>query len=185
MQVAFYGIAHCVGTSANMAAIAAGLWYYQKLPVTIRRDMTEIPCGEEEIIFTDCTNRNDAEEIIRNCNLLVLNLSIPYRELEEIYFRYSLVQKNIIFLIGKYYQNKSYELEELARVYRIPTGRVCAIPYNPRFQKAYENRQVLEYVKNQAKDKQSGEAFAFQNYLKSALKAVITYGYSKGEVYYG
>lgn len=185
MQVAFYGIARCVGTTANMMTLASGLRYYQNLPVVIKDAEAEDFDRKEAIIFTDCTNRSNAEEIIRNSNLLVLNLSIPHQELEEVYFRHSFVQKNIIFLIGKYYQNKSCELKELARAYRIPFGRVCAIPYSPRFQKAYENRQILQYVKEQEKASLSCEAVQFKTYLKHALDAVITYGNSKGEVYYG
>ncbi len=185
MHVAFYGAVRHVGTSANMTVMAAGFWYYRQLPVLIRDRETDLPCPQEEIIFTDCTNQSNAEEIIKNCNLLVLNLSIPYQELEKVYFRHSFVQKNIIFLIGKYYQNKSYELKELARQYRIPFERICVIPYSPRFQKAYENQKVLQYIKEQSKANQSYEAFEFEKHLKRALNAVVTYGNSKGEVYYG
>lgn len=178
MQIAFYGIVRQIGTSANMAAVEAGLVHYYKLPVKSSIYQTGRVGQTKDILLTDCRKRMDVEEAIKTCDLFVLNISIPAQELEEVYFRHSLVRKNVIFLIGKYYQNKFYELNHLAREYRIPLSRICTIPYNPRFQKAYENRQVLEYIKAE-KNYQDAE---FETNLKRALNAVITYGIRKGEV---
>lgn len=178
MQIAFYGTARHIGTSANMAAVEAGLIHYHKFPASRRQWTPEMAEIGDEIILTDCTSPQKAHGMLDSCDLLVLNLSFPYRGLEEVYFRHSLVRKNVIFLIGKYYQNKVCELEQLAKAYRIPLSRVCTIPYNLRFQKAYENQQVLKYVRNVA----SYEDVWFETNLKRTLRAIIHYGLKKGDV---
>lgn len=178
MQIAFYGTARQIGTSANMAAVEAGFMHYYKLPVKSSIFQPGRVVQTKDILLTECRNQIEVGKVIKTCDLLILNVSIPAQELEKVYFRHSLVRKNVIFLIGKYYQNKFYELNHLAREYRIPLSRICTIPYNPRFQKAYENRQVLEYVKAE-KNYQDVE---FEANLKRTLDAVITYGSRKGEV---
>lgn len=177
MKIAFYGTAGHIGTSANMAAVAAGFLHYLKIPVFVEEEELDA----ENIVLIDCSKRKDAKEIIESCELLVLNLSIPCRELEKVYFRHSLVRKNVIFLIGKYYQDKPNELEQLAKQYRIPKEKVFGMLYNPRFQEAYEKNQVLRYLKGIKRY----EDMEFAKNLKLLLDAMITYGIRKGDMYYG
>ena len=186
MQAAFYGIARHIGTSANMAAVAAGLVHYCGCSVFTGIPKQKNSISEEIILtdLTDCGCSNDAEEIIEICDLLVLNLSVPNRELEDVYLRHSLVRKNVIFLFGKYYQNRSNEIRQLAAEYRIDRSRICMIPYNPGFGYAYETHRVSNYIKycpfaGNYKDIQ------FQQQVKRAANAVLTYGNRKGEIYYG
>jgi len=183
LQAAFYGIARHIGTSANMAAVAAGLVHYYgcSVSVGIPKQKNSI---SEKIILTDCSCSNDADRIIEICDLLVLNLSVPNRELDQVYLRHSLVRKNVIFLFGKYYQNEPNEIRQLAAEYRIDRSRICMIPYNPGFGYAYERHRVLNYMKKcpfagNYKDIQ------FQQQVKQAVDAVLTYGNRKGEIYYG
>jgi hypothetical protein len=185
LHIAFYGIAPEVGTSANMKAVAAGFLQYQNRYVKITEDEESDFVFSEELVFTDCTNNRHAEEIIGKSDLLVYNLLIPYQELETVYFRHSMVQKNIIFLIGKYYQDKFYDKTKLARTYRIAEERICTIPYSPRFQKAYENETILQYVREQQGKQTSLEAVEFTACLQQMIQAVCTCTGRKGEIYYG
>lgn len=170
MNVAFYGAARRVGTSANLEVIAQGLSHC--VPV-------------QEMNLFDCSHAREEEvkHWIRACDLFVINLSIPCPGLEEVCFRHSLVRENIIFLIGKYYHNNQRELIRLAKEYRMEPGRVCAIPYNLRFQKAYENRKVPEYLKQQMQAGCSCEDMEFRRNLNRTLHGILIYG--KGERYYG
>lgn len=183
MQVAFYGIARRIGTSANMAAVAAGLIHYCGQTVSFGVQKRESSLSEE-IVLTDCTCSNDADEIIKSCDLLVLNLSVPNRELENVYLRHSLVRKNVIFLFGKYYQNQSNEIRQLAGEYRIDSSRICMIPYDPGFGYACETNQVFRYIQNRP-FAGSYKDIQFKQQVKRAADAVLTYGNRKGEIYYG
>lgn len=183
MQVAFYGTARHIGTSANLEAVAAGLTYYCGCPVLIGTGQQNSSVSKE-VILTDCIGGRAADEMIQICDLLVLNLSVPNRELEHVYLRHSLVRKNVIFLFGKYTQNQSNEIRRLAGEYRIDESRICMIPYNPGFGYAYETHRVSDYIKSRS----SGRTYKdmqFKRQVKRAAKAVLTYGKRKGEIYYG
>lgn len=183
MRVVFYGTARYIGTSANMEAVAAGLACYCGCPVLTGRKKQKSSVLEK-VILTDCICRKDADDMIEICDLLVLNLSVPNRELEDIYLRHSLVRKNVIFLFGKYNQNQFNEIRRLSGEYRIDSSRICMIPYNPGFGNAYETHRVLDYIKNHSFTG-SYKDLQFKQQLKRTAEAVLTYGKRKGEIYYG
>lgn len=183
MQVAFYGTARHIGTSANMEAVAAGLTCYCGYPVlsgTGNRKESSL----KEIILTDCTCSNHADETIEICDLLALNLFAPNRELECLFLRHALVRKNVIFLFGKYTQNQSNEIRRLAAEYRIDSARICVIPYNPGFGYACETNRALNYLKSRSLEG-SYSFMQFKRHVKQTAEAVLTYGKRKGEIYYG
>lgn len=184
MRVAFYGIARSVGTSANLAAVAAGLSHYRKI-LALTDDFSGKAGQKGDILLADCGAGTGADEKIGSCDLLALNLSIPRREPDQAYLSRFLVRKNVIFLIGKYYPNPFGELERIAGQYRIDRSRICVIPYNPRFAKAYENNRIPAYLKRCGHAPRGGGDSDFECYLKRAVGAVITYGNRKGEQYYG
>lgn len=183
MQVVFYGTARHIGTSANMEAVAAGLTCYCGCKVSEGTGKWKSSVSEE-VILTDCTCSSDADEMIDICDLLVLNVSVPNRELEHIYFRHALVRKNVMFLFGKYNQNQSEEIRRLSCEYRIDCSRICTIPYDPGFGYAYETHRVLDYIKNRS---QAGNYrdMQFKRQIKRTAEAVLIYGKKKGEIYYG
>lgn len=177
MKIAFYGVTRQVGTSANMAAIAAGLAHYYHIPVHIS-DKSEEPWlieQEEHIQFMDCSRKTEAEawQIANICDLFVINFLNPNPKLEDIYSRYSLVRKNILFLVGKYYHSSEMCLEEIAKQYRLENSRVCAMPYNIRFQSAYENQNLLGYLKGQGNIRRDYEDEMFQKNLLQVLQRVL------------
>lgn len=185
LRIAFCGIARHVGTSANLAAVAAGLSRYLQIPVFDGGFGEGAGRKEQAVWLADCGSYGQARESAPSCDLLIVNMSIPYRELDNVYFRHSFARKNVIFLVGKYYPEHSGELAQIAREYRISSSRICAIWHSPRFAKAYESNTVCEYLDSLQKDRKSYEDFNFEKHLKRAVDAVITYGNRKGEQYYG
>lgn len=185
MQVVFYGTARGVGTSANMAACAAGLLHFFQIPVKIRSWEEPEKSQKGQVSFLDCAGQKETGGIIQSCDLLALNLSLPCRGLEEAYLKHFLVRKNVIFLVGKYYQNRLLELKQLAAWFRIPSQRIGVIPYHPGFREAYENKEILRYLKNPKGKRKSSRDYEFEKCIECAAKAVITYGNRKGELFYG
>lgn len=185
MRIAFYGIAHGVGTSANLSAVAAGLSRYRKSFAFMENFHAEGAWRGEAITLKDCGVGMDADEKIESCDLLVLNLSIPSRKLDQIYLSQFLVRKNVIFLVGKYYPETYGQLGRMAGRYRINRSRICAIPYNPRFAKAYEEKSISAYLDRCGQAPRGGGDSDFECFLKRAVGAIITYGNRKGEQYYG
>lgn len=183
LDAAFCGTARGVGTSANLTALAAGLTLYYHIPV-----QTESICKPEaKLRFIDCSRRpcQEAVRIAEKCDLIVINFSASDLRLEEMYLQFSSVRKDIIFLIGKYYPDKQKELEQLARLYRLPRGSVCAIPYNVRFGQAYENRHILRYFERQKQGAGSYEDETFHTALKQAMRAVLNHRvFSVGDDFY-
>ena len=184
MQIAFYGIARQIGTSANMAAVAAGFTQYMKMPVTWNWDWEHSSMNKHVVCLSDCKNKLQKEQI-NHCSLLVLNLILPQSGMEKIFLEHSFVHRNVVFLIGKYHPNQSKELEQVVLKYRIDDSRICTIPYNIRFQKAYENGTVLDYIRSCRKTGRSCEDFLFEKHLKQVIKKILIYGTGKGEQSYG
>lgn len=195
MRIAFYGIMRQVGTSANMAAVSAGLAYYFKSSVLIEEAggskimsarQSAAPYTScvplEQIILTDCRRNERPDKIIRVCDLLVLNLSIPCPESEYLYFRHLSIQKNVVFLIGKYHKNQLDELKSFIYRCRIDPMQICAIPYNLRFQRAYENQNILKYIAGYEKNAGSYEAFVFGQYLKHTVHTIMNFKNRKEEL---
>lgn len=175
MKIAFYGIARQVGTSANMTAIATGLAHYYRIPVQISEELENSGEweGSKNIQLIDCSRKTEEQvwQIAGMCDLFVINFLNPNPKLEDIYSRYSLVRKNILFLIGKYYHNTELCLEQIAKQYRLENNRVCVIPYNIRFQRAYENQTILNYLKQSADSDYADEIF--QKNLRQILQIML------------
>ena len=183
MQIAFYGTARNVGTSANMAAVQAFLANDCPYVETMRQP--EKSAAAKDFIFTDCSQIPEAEAVMETCDLLVLNLSISGRGLETVYTAYSIVRKNVVFLIGKYIQNQSEEVMRIAREYRMEQSRICMIPYHPGFARAYEHEKVPRFLKGQKQSANSCADRYFNQQVERASKAVLIYANRKGDLFYG
>lgn len=177
MQVVFYGTEPGVGTSANMQLAAFGA-------AVLKKEKGFVPGNEMQ--FFDCSKADsrEREKKIRACDLFAVNISLAPSGLENFFLYQSFVQKNIIFLIGKYYHSQEMELQKLARDYRISTERICPIPYNQRFKAAYESGQILPYLKWQQREN-TLENIEFLKGLKKMVWAMEKYADRKGELYYG
>lgn len=175
MRVAFFGAEPKVGTSANMQLAAWG---------TLFSPLSGVETDILSMEFTDCKETGIAEEQLSCCDLLAVNISLNGSGLEEFILNRSFVQRNIIFLIGKYYQSQDRELERLSRWYRIPEERICPIPYNQRFKRAYESGCIPSYLKWQQRES-SFENTEFIRCVSGMLSAMAKFGKRKGEIYYG
>lgn len=185
MRVAFYGIARQVGTSANMAAVAAGLSCYRSEMAKCKIEGAPACRQAEPVTLTDCGGWGRAGIWTDACDLLACNLPFPCRKLEEACCSDFFVRKNVILLIAKYSAEQSGELERLASLCRIERSRICVIPYNPRFIKAYEDRAVAAYLEHCGRACGSYEDSVFWQSVMRAVRAVIYYGNRKGEQKHG
>lgn len=181
MRVAFYGIARQSGTSANMAAVEAGLSCYRAELAKSGDARAWANRQAEAVMLTDYGNRLRAGAWMDACDLLALNLSIPCLKLDEAFLRHFLSRRNVLFFISKYSPGQSGELEKLTRRYRIERSRICPIPYNPRFIKAYENHTVPVYLAMRGQAPQSYGDLIFEQSVKRAVGAIYHYGNRKGE----
>lgn len=172
MQIAFYGISHHVGTSANMAAVHAAFVQGCPRSLAFGQRQQEDGCHTKPPVLTKIS-KSGLSGAFCAYDLVAVNLSIPCRELEEIYVLHSLVRKNVIFLIGKYHQNQKNELDFLIRHYRLDPARVCAIPYNQRFAKAYGGRNVSAYCRSISTGGGSYEDAEFHNHLSRAVRTML------------
>lgn len=176
MRAVFLGLEPEAGTSANMQLVLCGAAVHPYF-----RD--EIRNGRTEFVDFGLADREGWRQLSAG-DLLVVNLSLHSSMLEKLYLNGSFVRKNIIFLIGKYYQNDETELRYLSRWYRIPPGRICVIPFNPRFQRAYELHKISEYLTWQQRER-TLENMELKRCLDGMLDAMVRYKDRKGEIYYG
>lgn len=170
LKIAFYGTASQVGTSANMAVVAEFFRCCQKIAM---ENYPQTFGDNTSIIFQDYGHKKD--EIwnsLADVDLVVVNLPDSDRSFETLFFSNSLVQKNVIFLFGKYFHNDTNALIAFAKNYRIDMGRVCAIPYNLRFGQAYENHRLSSYLMQK---KDSFEDELFKKNLWDVMRAILTY----------
>lgn len=185
MQIAFYAAARQIGASANLAAVSAGFMHYFKIPVFLESSQASKDARPGKVFLKECGCMPQTEESFHGCDLLVLNLAIPYQESAYVCFRHFFVRENVIFLIGKYHKNQSEQIKQFARQYRVDSSRICTIPYNPRFAKAYEDRQVFSYLAGNGKTAGSCEDFVFEKQLRYTVTKFFIYANRKGEYNYG
>ncbi len=239
MHIVFYGVMRDIGTSANMAAVAAFM-QFRGLPVSVcvshleedvlhseegvsysKEDVlhledsvlyseesesyskesesySEIGISHmgvdllhsevdsvDSIVFTDCSKSGNVKQLIEDCDLLVCNLSGSFRELEDVYFRYSFVRKNVMFLFGKFFQGKVDEVRRFASCFRISGSRIFVIPYNPRFAFAYDRNRVLDYVMRIGEKGACDRDLELKRSLECIVKAMIALVNGKGVFFYG
>lgn len=232
MHIVFYGVMRDIGTSANMAAVAAFMQFcglpvsvcvshleedvlhseegvsYSKEDVLHLEDSvlyseesvsySEIGISHrgvdlllsevdavDSIVFTDCSKSGNVKQLIEDCDLLVCNLSGSFRELEDVYFRYSFVRKNVMFLFGKFFQGKVDEVRRFASCFRIAGSRIFVIPYNPRFAFAYDRNRVLDYVMRIGEKGACIRDLEFKRSLDCIVNAIIAFVNGKGVFFYG
>lgn len=134
MNIVFCGTAPQVGTSANMAVVQEAL---RCRGIAV-----------DDICFVDCSQkRENIRKYSDDSTLVIVNLLIPDKELENFYFSHLRIRKNVIFLFGKYFQQNEKELKRFLKEYRMDAGQVATIPYNLRFGRAFEMGMVKEYLR--------------------------------------
>lgn len=185
MQVVFYASARQIGASANLAAISAGLMHYFKIPVYLGTAQASEEMRSDKIFLKEGGAVPQTEESFSSCDLLVLNLAIPCQELSYVCFRHFFVRENVMFLVGKYHKNQSEQLKQFLRYYRVEASKLCTVPYNLRFAKAYEDRQVFSYVAGSRGRDKSCEDYIFEKQLRQTVKKLLIYANRKGEINYG
>lgn len=160
MKVAFYGVSRGIGTSANMQ-ILKHIFSAQNKSVS----------------FTDISEYKgkELEEKISSYHLLVINTSLTDSDFLEFYLRHSVARKNILFLIGKNFHEEK-ECRRFAKSYRIDAARICTIPYNMRFQTAYDKGKLYDFLMKEIKNGDSTETVFFRKNLKEAADAILKFG---------
>lgn len=134
---------------------------------------SEISGKKPAMTFMDCSHRKG--EIFQKfgyADLFVVNLSVSDRKIENIFFKHSFVQKNVVFLFGKYFHKDADALRAFAKNFRVDMGRICTIPYNMRFQQAYEHHKLPAYL---LQKKCSYEDEVFKQNLFQTMRTILMY----------
>lgn len=102
-----------------------------------------------DIVFINLANRTDedAKELMRKADLVVVNLRQRHVDFDRYYAKYANLSKQIFLLIGNYYENEFCNKETLQKKYRIPKGELAVIPYNPEYQIACDRKCLERYIR--------------------------------------
>lgn len=102
-----------------------------------------------DIVFINLANRTDeeAKELMRKADLVVVNLRQRLIDFERYYAQYANLSKKILLLIGKYYENEFCNKESFQKKYRIPKGQLAVIPNNPEYQIACDRCCLERYIR--------------------------------------
>ena len=102
-----------------------------------------------DIVFINLANRtdNEAKELLRKADLVVVNLKQKNSDFDRYYAQYANLSKRIFLLIGNYFENEECNIESLQRKYRIPKGQLAVIPNNPEYQVACARGVLERYIR--------------------------------------
>lgn len=178
MKIVFYGAQPHIGTSANMSAAVCGLWAFYGIQTTQASDMHQyLKHSNEDWIFFDARGMKGEllQKVLRVSDIIVLNISQTASGLKQFYLDHRMVHSNLLLLVGKYHKNTNYNLIKLGQQYRIDAGRICGIPYNVRFQKAYEDGRILPFIRQELRWTGNYENQQFLKELHRMIQALIKY----------
>ncbi len=102
-----------------------------------------------DYVFVDINSGSDqiSEIVIKQSDLIAVNLCQNKSVLDDYFTTWQWKNKNIMYLIGSYDKNSSYNINNLKNLYRpLRKSPVSEIPYSTGFMDAQSNGSVLKFM---------------------------------------
>lgn len=188
MRVLFCGARSGIGTSAGMSALRWGLSVMCNIQSRQVYEAEEfLKARPQEMVCFD-TGEMRGEvfyRLLHLADLVVLNISQTGSGLEQFYLDHQMVHTNLLLLVGKYHNIKENSLHVFEQQYRIDSRRICAIPFNMRFHRAYEDGRMLSFIRKELRWTDNWENQQFLWELIRTMQALMNYAVTERGNNYG
>lgn len=129
----------------------------------------------QRIIFIDTNSGNNSitQKVMRDADVLVVNLSQNTSVIDTYFSEYKEIQsQKIFYLFGNYDSNSKYNISNIRRRYKEITNRNSGvIPYNTAYLDAQCDGRVVEFVKKKRRaDKEDPNWYFINKAIKSTEK---------------
>ena len=158
------------GTTSENRAV-----YIEDMAKTINIIMTEA-VKHYDILFIDINSGSDdiSKLVLERADLAVVNLCQNKSVLDNYFSSWQLDNRRIMYLIGSYDKNSSYNIHSFKQQYKpLKKSTVIEIPYNTGFMDAQSNGEVLKFINRNISINKTGEDAYFINSVKKASAMLL------------
>lgn len=126
-----------------------------------------------DLVFFDASGEDELKEkIIRQSDLIVINLTQNYNALEHLFEQYGQIPGKKLYLLSRYDKDSRINTKNLQRRYGLKE-KISVIPYNIQFSDAcMEGRLVDFLMKNEMVDSEDDNFFLIKE-LKNTVTSIL------------
>ncbi len=128
-----------------------------------------------DICFIDTASNNNLSTkiILEEADLIVVSLCQKSSILEDFFLNYSSLISKAVFIISQYNHHSLYTLRQIANQYNISSELLVPIPENERYDIAYRNGYVHEFISRNINCIKENPNFLFIQSIKKASHIII------------
>lgn len=130
-------------------------------------------CSSLVMVDTSAAPLASSREILRQADMVVVNLSQNYQMLSQFFSNYSGVQKKAFYLIGNYDRDSNWTKSKIMKSFNIPGNRIAAIPHHVRFADAVSEGKIIPFLLKHYLCEKRNENFAFISAAKEAVELFL------------
>ncbi len=128
-----------------------------------------------DLCFIDTASNNNLSTkiILEESDLIVVNLCQKSSVLEDFFLNYSSLISKAVFIISHYNQHSLYTLRQISNQYNISPGLIIPIPDNERYENAYHNGYVHEFISRNINCNRENPNYLFTQAVRKASNIVL------------
>lgn len=129
-----------------------------------------------DMVFVDVNSGSDevSKKILEQADVILVNLCQNRSVLDNYMPSWHPEGKNIMYLIGSYDKDSSYNIHNLKLMYKyLSKDNTCVIPYNTGFMDAQSDGGVIKYMKKNIAAKKEGSNTYFIGCVKEAAVKLV------------
>ena len=178
MQAVIEKKLYCLSSGSRMLCN-----FYPEETNQILANVIRLADQQMDFTFIDCGCRTDAwtQELIKNADLLVVNLAQTQKSFDHFFLNHIKLSENIIFFISSYQKDSTYNKKNIHRLYRIEPERLAVVPYNPEFAHACEKGRLDKYMKGRGNLYSTQMRRFFMQEVMQAVQILLEYADDTGK----
>ncbi|SCP95993.1 hypothetical protein SAMN05421730_100395 [Anaerobium acetethylicum] len=128
-----------------------------------------------DLTFIDagCGVNEISARIFEAADMIVVNFNQNCRAMNQFFQSYQKFSEKLVFLIGSYDYNSTYNAKNVQRMYRIDRKNLGVIPYNVGFQDAFGEGKVVRFLKSNFNCREHDKNYYFIKELKASSNMIL------------
>ncbi len=128
-----------------------------------------------DLCFIDTASNNNLSTkiILEESDLIVVNLCQKSSVLEDFFLNYSSLISKAIFIISHYNHHSLYTLRQISNQYKISPEFIIPIPDSERYENAYHNGYVHEFISRNINCNKENPDYLFTQAVRKASNIVL------------
>lgn len=167
----------------SIVVINQNLRYYQNAPLCTQDKRDEMfmhilkeceksvsyPDGDI-YIDTSVGRCGSTKKILKDADIVVVNLSQNLKQLEHFFENYSCIRDKAFFVIGNYVKDSFVSRERICSLFKIENSRMAVVPQLMEFDAAMQQGELLSFVLNHLPCQEGTESAIFMKEVWNGIK---------------